>query len=94
MLNFGGLWDLKLDVSFKGIFTSDGFVSRGKLPEVWESIYQTYKTGGKEEAFNLDINELEQTFAEVGWSRWNGGFLPTLSKRLVEGVYVCHVQQD
>jgi len=80
-----------LDVFCLRDFTSAGFVSRGKLPEVWESIYQTYKTEGKEEAFNLLYAELEKDFAEVGWSRGTQELLPTLRKRLVEGVYVCHV---
>lgn len=44
---------------------------RGKwraTPEVWESIYQIYSTGGKEDAFNLNIDELEANFAEVNRS--------------------------
>ena len=47
----------------------------GEVPEVWESIYQIYSTGGKEDAFNLDIDELEANFAEVGRSP-NGGCPP------------------
>eukprot|EP00434_Breviolum_minutum_P009093 symbB.v1.2.008009.t1/scaffold498.1/size458234/1 len=37
----------------------------GETTSVWESIYQTYKTEGKEEAFNLLYAELEKDFAEV-----------------------------